>query len=136
MSDRPTRRVRALFVADPGSGAQLVSAAKAFLARGAGITEVQSSGGDLTPMEMAIADSENDLVVVLRSQSDPSHRVLTAISAARKHHKPIHVLFHRDVAPAVDADESHMIALDRRWETDNDLYAWADHLRERFGKAE
>ncbi len=135
----PTRRrARALFVTDPGTRADLTRWALAFLRRGAAAAEYRAYpddvGADEAQLTMAVADPEVDLVVVLRSQPGPSHRVLEAIRACRLHAKPVHSLVLRHITPAVEVDEAHMIALDLRWESLQELYAWGDSLTERFGK--
>ena len=135
----PTRRrTRALFVTDPGTRADLTRWALAFLHRGADAAEYRPDSEDVgaadAQLTMAVADREVDLVVVLRSQPAPSRRVLEAIRACRLHAKPVHALVLRNIAPAVEVDEAHMIALDLRWESLQELYAWGDSLTERFGK--
>ena len=132
------RRARALFVTDPGTRADLARWALAFLHRGASAGEYRPQSEDVVTadahLSTAMADPDVDLVVVLRSQPAPSHRVLEAIRACRLHTKPVHALVLRDITPAVEVDEAHMIALDLRWESLQELYAWGDSLTERFGK--
>ncbi len=138
MSDRPAARARALLVADPDADPALVRSARAILAWGQVAVSQQSSTGDSNEykqsrLKASIEDPEIDLVIVLRSERQPSHEVQQAAMLCGEIGKPVHALVARGVAPAVHVGEVHMIALDIRWETEHDLHNWAGSLNLRFG---
>jgi len=111
---------------------------RAILAWGQVAVSQQSSTGDSQEhkrslLKASIEDPEIDLVIVLRSEGEPSQEVRQAAMLCGEIGKPVHALVPRGVATGVDVGEVHMIALDTRWETEHELHNWAGSLNRRFG---
>jgi hypothetical protein len=112
VSDRPAARARALLVADPDADPALVRSARAILAWGQVAVSQQSSTGDSQEykqslLKASIEDPEIDLVIVLRSERQPSREVQQAAMLCGEIGKPIHALVARGITPAVDVGEVH-----------------------------
>jgi hypothetical protein len=139
MSEPPPLHTRVILVADPDADPAIISAVVAILVWAqVAVTRFSSAGDSLVykqeMLRISIDDPQTDVVVVVRSEPQPSREAREGVATARQLRKPVHVVVARGISAGVEADETHMIALDRTWETDQDLYAWARSLAERFGR--
>jgi hypothetical protein len=138
-----THRARVLLIADPDADPALLRLAQDLLVTGGTGPEGFETTGPQSHLEAQLAAHlgrvDIDGLVVLRTERHPCREVQTAVALARARGKPVHVLVVAGITPAIEADESHPIALDPTDETRpsdefrQDLYQWGSTFAQRFG---
>jgi hypothetical protein len=139
LKDFQTHKARALLVADPDCPPDLLEFVRDLLVTGGTGAQAFSTTGPPAHLEDAMAHlmEVSDMVVLLRSEKQPSREVLTAARVAKDHEKPIQVLVVRGIRTEVmDAEEYQIVDLvppKELGQASQDLLRWAAELPKRYG---
>jgi hypothetical protein len=141
MADFYSHRARAFLIADPDADPELISFVQDLLATGGtGVPSYQMHQGTQQVYEeqlrVYIGLLQTDVVILLRTERQPSREVLTALRIARAAEKPVQALVMEGITAGIEVDELHVIKADpndQSWPGLQDLRSWAIDFPKRYG---
>lgn len=140
MADFFSHRARAFLVADPDTDPELIWFVQDLLATaGTGVPNYQHQGTQQVYEEQLrayIGMPQTDVVILLRTERQPSREVLTALRIAREAEKPVQALVKEGITAGIEVDEIHIIQADpndQSWHGLQDLRLWAIDFPKRYG---